>query len=848
MLLPRIFVALAFVAQPVLLVEGYQKSAADLAEVLQPIQNLEPLFRQPSGGLGQSSSKGVKPEEEDGILHNVINFASHLLEWNPDGVKKGAAETNGVRMNSDKDTAALIGQLLSCTLLLFICIAIFIGLRKLVPAIYAHRVLAGDTGGEQVVPASHAGIFGWAQAALSVTDDEVVEAAGLDALMFLEFCRLFKRLMFVISPLAICVLCPLHLFSGKPPDDPNAWLGNLALSGDWLGGVGIGALIWGDRHVASWKYWVHAAMVWAIVSLTLWFTYRSHHLFLEQRFKWLGKIPEPRSTTLMVEGIPEEYRTDAKLKAYFTHLFTDDAIERAYVVRKTPRSLCKKMAQLEAKQYSLMLVEKQWDKDGRDPGKAPKVGSWTSFSHAGENAIEAYSKQVRALQVELSQERTTIEDAAATGDPSIVSSSGFVTFKSRRWCRHASREQYREDTSQWVVGMPPEPTDVIYSDLAKDAHAQAHGNTIATILIVLTFLVWTPLVALCSSLTSLHTLRTYAIFRPWLGRFLDHYTMVNSFLQGVLATFALNFLMSWLPTIFMVIIRQFWTLKSGAWAQLKLQNRFFIFQVTFVIFITTLGISVQHTLTDIVEKPSRILVLLAEKLPQASHFYLNYVLLGWFTVAMELLRAVQIVKYVFYTRCSHMDAERAREVSEPEDQDSCGMGARFGRVALIMTLAIVFSTVMPLITLFAAIYFYFCNVFYGYLLVFAETKKADLGGEFWIVSLRHILFALVLYVALMMGIMSSQGRSGRWPAVATAPVLLVLFLVWRRLGQFSWEILPFETLADMDHEFTKRKSIALPYKGLTGDSDTNVYVQPECQNFDNDISSLPESLGEGDSP
>merc|ERR1719506_67108 len=145
------------------------------------------------------------------------------------------------------------------------------------------------------------------------------------------------------------------------------------------------------------------------------------------------------------------------------------------------------------------------------------------------------------------------------------------------------------------------------------------------------------------------------------------------------------------------------------------------------------------------------------------------------------------------------------------------MGARFGRVALIMTLAIVFSTVMPLITLFASIYFYFCNVFYGYLLVFAETKKADLGGEFWIVSLRHILFALVLYVALMMGIMSSQGRSGRWPAVATAPVLLVLFLVWRRLGQFSWEILPFETLADMDHEFTKRKSIALPYKGLTGD-------------------------------
>lgn len=272
----------------------------------------------------------------------------------------------------------------------------------------------------------------------------------------------------------------------------------------------------------------------------------------------------------------------------------------------------------------------------------------------------------------------------------------------------------------------------------------------------------------------------------------------------------------------MLLIKQFWTLKSGAWAQLKLQNRYFVFLVTFVICITTVGVSVQRTLKEIIETPSHLLPLMAESLPAASHFYLNYVLVGCFSVVLELLRVVPCITFFFYTRCTSSDVETARSLSEPEDQDFYGMGARSARVALIMVLAIVFSTVQPLMVVFACLYFFCCNIVYAYLFVFAETKKPDLGGAFWLCCLKHLLFALCLYVALMIGILSAQGRAGQYAAAGVAPLFVVLSLSWDRLGQFNWEILPFETLADVCHEGTRRKSFGC------GDQVMGMYIQPEC--------------------
>jgi hypothetical protein len=650
-----------------------------------------------------------------------------------------------------------------------------------------------------------------------VTQEQVFEAGGLDALMFLEYIKLFMRFCLILCPVAVGVLCPLHFIHGLPPDHHSE---------DWLTPLGMGGLANATEKVPKHMYWTYAGITWLVVALTLFLTRHSHNVFLQWRFKWLRSIPAPRSTTLMVEGIPTEYRSDAKLKGYFVHLFGEEAIERAYMVRKT-QQLQSLLTKLESKRLGLATAEAEWEKSGKDPAKAPKIGSFltSSFvSNAGQNAIEVYTKDVEDLEGKVSEERARIEQAVEAGDLTAVSTSAFVTFRSQRWCRLASREQYREDTSQWIVGMPPDPTDVVYEDFVKDDAEQSRGNCIGTLIIVLTFILWTPLVAMSTALTSLSAFENRS---PWLHAVLTRHPAVQATLQGVLATFALKFLMSWFPTIMMTIIRNFLTLKSGAWAQLKLQNRFFIFQVTFVVFVGAVGITAPKTLEAVVDNPQSILSILADKLPRASHFYLSYVLLGTFTVSIELLRYFQFLSYAVLTRCYRMDPEAARAAGEPEDQDGCGMGARFAKTALAMTLTLVFSCIAPLIVVFGLGFFAFSYIVYAYLLVFAESKKPDLGGAFWINSLKHTLFALILFVTLMIGILGASGRRARLPAAVIAPIYAVLYLAWHRLGQFSWEILPFEILANLDHEAKKRKSLLGMTPSMIAAEDA--YMQPECR-------------------
>merc|ERR1719387_2184624 len=100
--------------------------------------------------------------------------------------------------------------------------------------------------------------------------------------------------------------------------------------------------------------------------------------------------------------------------------------------------------------------------------------------------------------------------------------------------------------------------------------------------------------------------------------------MTEHLAEGILASAALSLFMSFLPTIFMLIFDNFFQLKAGRWAQHKLQNWYFWFQVIFVLLVTTLGNSLFDTMLSLVNHPTLIFELLAHRLPLATHFYLNY--------------------------------------------------------------------------------------------------------------------------------------------------------------------------------------------------------------------------------
>merc|ERR1719277_2785132 len=125
---------------------------------------------------------------------------------------------------------------------------------------------------------------------------------------------------------------------------------------------------------------------------------------------------------------------------------------------------------------------------------------------------------------------------------------------------------------------------------------------------------------------------------------------------------------------------------------------------------------------------------------------------------MNMLRYVNLTKFrVAEALYSQADAKL---LAEPEDQDYYGIGSRSARWTINMSIGIVFGTLSPPIFMLTLINFAFSRVIYGYLISYAETKKPDLGGIFYVTKLRGLFIGSIIYTILMTGVLTQ--RAATW--------------------------------------------------------------------------------------
>merc|ERR1719191_318892 len=107
----------------------------------------------------------------------------------------------------------------------------------------------------------------------------------------------------------------------------------------------------------------------------------------------------------------------------------------------------------------------------------------------------------------------------------------------------------------------------------------------------------------------------------------------------------LNFMVAMLPTFLAIIFKLFFTLKGEAFAQSKLQIWYFWFQVVFVILAAAIGQNVRGFTETLIENPLQIFSVLANTMPYATHFFMNYLVLQWTTHSMVLTRYFPLIKF-----------------------------------------------------------------------------------------------------------------------------------------------------------------------------------------------------------
>jgi len=658
-------------------------------------------------------------------------------------------DPTGMTLNAEGDLEAFVAALFTNLFMALFCLVLFMFFRRHYPLMYAYNVTKGTAPTE---PDSNV-LWSWLPASLSADRKDWVKSVGLDQCMVLEFTHLAMKITAAVGVPMFVILGTLHWTCG----------GNAA-GGDHMSYFSVG-----NVEEGSWLFWIHPFVVWAVVVAVKLFIFQAQKDFVHMRFEWMQHMADIRANTILVGGISKNRRSDKSLKEFFGVMFPGEGrVKEAYVVKDT-RHLPGKIAQWKAAKTELYEAE-QRAKDSSLVARNLCGCRKTVYE------LSVYRERMVHLWEQIKDEREEIltSSAKSIGSEGYNCTNGFVTFTNRPDAEIALRmDAISKDQDKWELQTPPEPRDLLWNDLSQDPTAEQGREIIGYALIAGLYVIYMPLVIGLSRIAQAVSLGP-----------------LQPFWESLAPTFGLQFMVAFLPTFIKLIIGCFFTLKAEAFAQHRLQVWYFWFQVVFVLLATAVG---QHILKfgrAIATSPLAVFEVMGKTMPFATHFYMNFMVLQWSAHFMNMLRYVNLSKYLALKALYPED--RAAQLSEPEDQDYYGVGSRSARAAINLILGLVFGTICPPMYILTFVNFLICRIVYGYLIPYAETRKPDLGGYFWVTQLRHIFIGLVFYVMLMVGVLYERAPNSKPSWIAAAALVYVFWALHRFDHHFAWERLPFK--------------------------------------------------------
>ncbi|CAE7832757.1 unnamed protein product [Symbiodinium sp. CCMP2592] len=687
---------------------------------------------------------------------------------------QSAAAVEGVHANQagDLDTF-LVALATNCGIVIMAILGLSL-LRCLQPAVYQRdlelqhlHVEAAKLKPDRDLPGPP-GCLAWLFKSFSTSPEEAASVAGLDVAMHCEFLAVAMRLCLSIGLPCILILCPLHAIVGGDVAGP-----------DRLSQVGMANV----QH-GSWLCWLHAIFVWYVVVVTHAQVHVAQRNFMPLRMRWLHKSPVPSATTILVQGIPEHLLSEAALRKFFDDgVFGCQAVKCIDFVKDTRELLYwQEVAAGGAGGQGLGGQGSQRWRTGTG-----RVLEGQELQAAAASMVSRYRKQLLRLNDK-------------------NSSNAFITFNHQREAVVAQKLLTEDDYDGIRAEPAPDPSQVLWGDLATEPGHQAVKELVGYFLIFLVFWGFMPLVVLIQSVANLNAVEEHVhVFKVMVEQFPALATLWN----GIMASFALSVAMSFLPSCLMLIFVFFFISKTEAERQHRLQVWYFYFLCVFVLLVTAIGSSIMATGQYLLQHPFDAPGLLARNMPRSTHFYLNFIPMQMAAYATAALRLPQLLKYMAFRILQSKDA-KAR--SEPEDQTYFGIGSRSARASLQLVTVLTFSTLSPLISILGFMMFAVCRATHGFLLREAESVKLDLGGVFWETSLRHVLQGLFIFVLLMTGVLAE--RSGNWIPSAVSASSLV-FVQWSNVTfrrRYRWRHLQFEEILKMPETRNKRPSSGENYR------------------------------------
>ncbi|KAL5225936.1 hypothetical protein ABZP36_012575 [Zizania latifolia] len=624
-----------------------------------------------------------------------------------------------------------------------------------------HNRLRGAFILERFVPST-----GWIVKALQCTEEEILAAAGLDAVVFNRILVFSIRIFSLAALLCVFGILPLNYFGQDihhvriPSESLDIFtIGNVQLRSRWL--------------------WVHCVTLYIISGVACILLYLEYRHIASMRLRHLTRAtPNPSHFTVLVRGIPKTTKESCSnaVDDFFTKYHGSSYLfhQVVYKVGKVQKIMTgAKKAYEKFKHFTDTTVDQS----------CRSITYRCCLCGASSNTF-----QLLPTELEQNQEKAVLKDSSLKLDDQECAAV-FVYFRTRYAALVASEILQTSNPMKWVTNLAPEPDDVYWSNLWLP-YKQLWIRRIATLLgsIVFMFLFLIP-VTFIQGLSQLEQLQQKLPFLNGILKKKYMSQLVTGYLPSVI-------LQIFLYTVAPIMIL-FSTLEGPTSHSERKRSaccKVLYFTVWNVFFVNVLSGTVISQL-NVLSSPKDIPVQLAKAIPGQATFFITYVLTsGWASLSSEVMQLFGLI-WNFVTKYI------LRMKEDTEFVPSFPYHTEVPKVMLFGLLGFTCSVLAPLILPFLLVYFFLGYVVYRNQLLNVYRTRYDTGGLYWPIAHNTVIFSLVLTQIICLGVFGLKES----PVAAgfTIPLIILTLL----FNQFCRNRLlplfrtsPAQDLIDMDRE------------------------------------------------
>lgn len=505
------------------------------------------------------------------------------------------------------------------------------------------------------------GFLSWIVTAFKITDNELLQRAGPDGLLYILFERCLIILTIMMLVVSLCIALPINFHGTMQPGDSATFshttLSNLDPTSNWI--------------------WVHTILL---------LSYLPVGGFIMRRC--LKQVRDTRPTgelaarTLLITDIPKHQCSVENLTEYFKEAFPTLTVEDVtlahdiqYLSKLDAERDCAEQARLYCENYAKKREPLQMY-----PHPCGQILG-TCCKKKQVDAQEFYTNEEIRLTALVEEEKNV-----ALSKPLGVA---FVTLGTPGAAKTMRKQLRSSSNVKWIVDYAPTPSDIFWENLSIPRPCwYLNAVLINFVLGLVLFFLTTPAVVV----TNVNKL-------PITGEIMNLNPVVSSFLPTVLLI-SVAALMPALVARSESLVRH-WTRSS---LNRTVMRKTLLLLLLMVLILPSLGLTsaeafLEWTLKDRNNTAKWECVFL----PDQGAFFVNYVitaaLLG---SGLELVRFPELALYTFRLCIARSRAERihVRKAVLWEFP----LGAHYAWLLLVFTMTTVYSLACPLITPFGLLY------------------------------------------------------------------------------------------------------------------------------------------------